>query len=139
MVNKLEFKKVDSQNKKRTICISVIVLIVIGCIFYFTRNTHSTEDDGVFKNQVVDNLSFENGDIKVSNGASTITVDVYNDTDSDYILSTIDVVVTLEDNSKETLTGYVGDKIKTHEAKVLSVSVDKDLSNIKSIEYIVKK
>jgi len=139
MVNKLEFKKVDSQNKKRTICISVIVLIVIGCIFYFTRNTHSTEDDGVFKNQVVENLSFENGDIKVNDGTSTITVDVYNDTDSDYILSTIDVIVTLEDNSKETLTGYVGDKIKTHEAKVLSVSVDKDLSNIKSIEYIVKK
>ena len=138
-MSNLSFKTVDSKNKKRVVGISVVVLLVVGVIFFLTRNTHSTGDDGVFKNQVIDNLSFENGDLEVTNGTSTITVDVYNDTDSDYALSTIDVVVTLEDNSKETLTGYVGDKIKTHEAKVLSVSIDKDLSSIKSIEYIVRK
>ena len=138
-MSNLKFKTVDSHNKKRAIGISVVVLLVIGCIVYFTGRTHSTSDDGVFKNQIIDNLSFENGDLKVSNGESTITVEVYNDTDSDYTLSTIDVIVTLEDNTKETLTGYVGDKIKTHEAKVLSVSIDKDLTNMKSIEYIVRK
>ena len=139
MENNLDFKRVDTQNKKRKIGISIIIVLIIGCIFYFTGRTHSTGDDNVFKNQTVDNLSFENGSLDVSNGTSTITVEVYNDTDSDYTLSTIDVVVTLEDNSKETLTGYVGDKIKTHEAKILSVSVDKDLSNISSVDYIIRK
>ena len=133
-------KEFIERNKKEVGILGLVILLIgVYAIINLPKKTYAADTDGIFKKQIVNNLSFENGKIEYKDNASILTVDIYNDTDDDYSLNTIDVTVTLENGDKEVLPGYVGNVIKAHEGKVLSTSIDKDITNIKSIEYTINK
>jgi hypothetical protein len=43
-----------------------------------------------------------------------------------------------KDNS-DTLIGYIGDSIESNETKIITASIDKDITESKSLEYIINK
>ena len=130
-------KKLKSKEIKGLI--GALIIVVIGIVLVTVGKSISTEDSSVLRNQIVENLSFENAEITCNSGICTYTVDVYNESGSTYELKTIDINLKQEDESIITLVGYIGDKLETEEGKKITASIDKDISNSTNVEYVINK
>ena len=111
----------------------VLVIIVLGVGKSFASN------DGVFKTQKIDGLSFENAEIQYDNKLSTFTVDVYNENKKEYNMKSIDII--LKNQEKDTITlNYVIDNLKADEGrKIIIDKIDYDLSSYTKIKYRINK
>ncbi len=110
-----------------------ILLIGIGVSF-------SDPNSSYLSDQTVDDLEFKNANLVYENGVSKYKVEVTNSLTINYSLKTINIIFKDSDgNEIETLTGYLGDTLTPKDVKLLDVSIDKELTDIVSIEYMINK
>ena len=126
-------------NKKKKAMISIISILVIGIAIYFIGRSVATVDSTILKDQVVDGLSFEDANLVYENGISTLTVNVTNDNKNAYSLKYIEIKLKDDDNNENTLIGYIGDSIDSNDKKIITASIDKDITTATSLEYIINK
>ena len=133
--------KVKEFIKKNKIAVLVTSLVIlVGIIVLIGRNISVADpNSGYLRNQSVDNLSFENANLVYENGITTFTVNVYNESGSLYTLKNISINITDSSNSVTTLIGYIGEELEKDEGKLITASIDKDLSDYTSLEYVVNK
>jgi uncharacterized protein YcfL len=94
----------------------------------------------VIKNQEVDGIKMTNTSLVTVDGISTLETTVTNDGDEDYMLVEYKIIIKGNDDKVMVeIPGFVGDTIKAGESRVITSSVDMDLSKAKSIEYEVVK
>ncbi|MBE6160969.1 MAG: hypothetical protein E7158_01935 [Firmicutes bacterium] len=133
-------KTLDLNNKKFWIPFTIIVFIVACLIMWYIGKSHAASTgDGYFPVEVVDGLSFENSELNCLESLCTYKVDVYNTNENTYDLKTIEVIITDKDNNEISMLGYIGNTLEKDEGKILEVSIDKDLSNAKKVQYKINK
>ena len=123
-------------NKKVIGLLSIVLVAVIAIVI---KSSISTEDSSILRRQVVDNLSFENAELKCEGNICTFEVDVYNDGKEDYELKNIKMNFKQEDGSIETLIGYIGEKLESDEGRKITASIDRDISDSTDLEYEIVK
>lgn len=129
-------KEFIKKNKILTLVASLVVLV--GVIFLVGRSV-ADPNTGYLRNQSVDGLSFENAELVYENGITTFTAEVYNESDSTYSLKYVNINLTDGDGNVITLIGYIGDTLEKDEAKLITASIDDDLSDSVSLEYVINK
>ena len=114
-------------------------LLIVFLVVFLVGRTIADPNSGYLRNQSVDNLSFENANLVYENGITTFTVEVYNESGESYSLKNISINLKNDSNDITTLVGYIGEELETDEGKLITASIDKDLSNSTSLEYVVNK
>ena len=114
------------------------VVLLVGIVFLIGKSV-ANPNSGYLRNQTVDGLSFENADLVYENGVTTLTVEVYNESGDTYSLKNISINLKDEDNTVTTLVGYIGESLDKDEAKLITASIDQDLSSSTNLEYVVNK
>ena len=128
-----------SNNKNKYILFGALgVLIIIGLVtlgvsFAYTDNTD------LLKNQQVDGLSFENAKIEYKDKVSTFSVIVYNENNAVYDANKINIVFTDNKGKDLVLTSDIEIPLEADEGRLITVTVDKDITNMKELKYILKK
>ena len=109
-----------------------------------TLKEDKNENKGVTKEQVIDGITINNVELKSTTYSSTISIKATNNTNDDITLKSFKLYLKdkddnniLGDNEFATLSVY--DTIKSKESKILSTTVDRDLSSIYSISYELVK
>ena len=128
-----------SRSQKIGILGGIVGILLITLTVTLLPSLSSTESS-YLADQTVEGLSFENANLEVANGVSTYTVEVTNDLDKEYTLKNINII--FKDGSGqeiETLLGYIGDNLEVEETKVIDASIDKELTDIVKIEYVINK
>ena len=128
--------KVWFNRYKKHIAIILIVLVLISLIFII-RNALSDPNTGYLRNQTVSGLSFEDANITYDNGVTTFTAKVYNESGSNYLLKNISINLKDKDNNVTTLIGYIGDELVQDEGKLMTASIDDDLTDSVNLEYVI--
>ena len=134
MKNKLKFKTIDINKKKIIIAILSVFIITVGIMII--KKAYSTSSP--LDNQVVNGLSFENVNLNKKDGITPFECEVINDNSVIQELKTISVIIQDENNSYN-LTGYIGNSIEKDEHKILKISIDQEIGEIKSITYRINK
>ena len=138
----MKIEKLNKLTKNQKIIGIITIVLFVGVIaFQIIKGTRATDDPGFLKNQTVENLEFSNASLNYENNVSTFSVEVMNTLEGDdYNLSTIEIIFKdSEGNKIENLLGYIGNTIESKEVKVLEASVDKEITNVSSIEYVINK
>ncbi len=123
---------------KKNIILSVVGVLLVGLVIFIIGKSMATPDSTILKDQEVSGLAFKNANLDVKNGISTLTVNVINEGKEDYSLKTITIRFTMDDDVVE-MIGYVGTNIESGTSKLMTASVDRDLTSSKSLEYVVNK
>ena len=126
-------------NKKNIPILSIIFVLVLGVVIYLIGPSVATKDSTILKDQEVEGLTFTNADLSVEKGISTLTVSVTNTNSKTYSLNYIEIVVRDEKDNSDTLIGYIGETIDPNETKIITASIDKDITESKSLDYIINK
>lgn len=117
--------------------IGALVLIILVVTLGFSLASKDSID--YLRNQEVDNLSFENAKLSYKNGVSTFTVEVYNETDKDYDIESIDIKLKDKKGKVTTLVGKVEDGLKSSEGRLLTAEVKANVTKSVDLEYVVNK
>ena len=128
-----------SRSQKIGIIGGIVGILLITLTVTLLPSLSSTESS-YLADQTVEGLSFENANLEVANGVSTYTVEVTNDLDKEYTLKNINII--FKDGSVqeiETLLGYIGENLEVGETKLIDASIDKELTDIVKIEYVINK
>lgn len=137
----MKFKKLNKFSKKQKIVVGVMSFLLVSVIsFNLLKSAFANPDNNYLADQTIDGISFENAKLNYNNGISNYTVEVINDNNKDYDLKTINVVFK-DSKGKEitTLLGYLGENLSANEKRILEISTDNELSNVKSINYLINK
>lgn len=134
LLNKI--KEFIRKNKMTTLILSLFVLV--GVIFLVGRSVADPNSE-YLRNQTVDGLSFENANLVYENGVTTFTVETYNESGDTYSLKNISINLKDKDNNTTTLIGYIGESLEKDEVKLITASIDQDLSSSVNLEYVVNK
>ena len=111
-----------------------VLLIIIICLLSYViitnyKKPNKKEEVNInYKNQIVNNISFEKIKIYSKNNKYYFTSKVINKTNDTLNISPI--TVTLDDI---TFNGYIGDKLNSKEYKMLTMETNKKLDKIKKI------
>lgn len=129
----------DKKIKITLISLSVVMIVVAAGIL-LNRSvppTSSVESINIdISDGTVDNLRFSNANLV----GNQLTVLVQNTTSEQYDLKSITVNFIDQDNNiLESADSYIGDYLNANEIKNLDVKTDADLSNLKSISYIINR
>jgi len=129
--------------KKIIILISVLTLTLLlttGCGTKSVKNDETIVDgnENVLEEKVVDGITFTNILFTRESEQSVYVTQVTNNTDKVVTMSTFNIILKDKDgNTVYTLSGYVGGDIQVSQAKVISNTIDMDLSNVTSAEYVI--
>lgn len=134
MKNKLKFKTIDINKKKIIIAILSVFIITVGIMII--RKAYSTTSP--LDNQVIEGISFENVNVDKKDDITTFECEVINDNSFTKELKTISVIIQDENNSYN-LTGYIDNSLEKDEHKILKISIDQEIGEIKSITYKINK
>ena len=126
-------------NKIKIPALVLASLVIVFMIVFLIGRTMADPNSGYLRNQTVDSLSFENANLVYENGITIFTVEVYNESGESYSLKNISINLTNDSNDVTTLVGYIGEELETDEGKLITASIDQDLSNSTSLEYVVNK
>ena len=126
-------------NKKNIPILSIIFVLVLGVVIYLIGPSVATKDSTILKDQEVEGLTFTNADLNVEKGISTLTVSVTNTNKETYSINYIEIVVRDEKDNSDTLIGCIGETIDPNETKIITASIDKDITESKSLDYIINK
>lgn len=136
----MRLETIKMSKNKKIILISLITLFVLFLIVGVYKKAFATGDVEYLRNQTVDNIEFKNAKETYSNNIYTYNVEITNSLKEIYNLKTIEVIFKdSENNVIEDLIGYVGESLEATETKTLSVSVDKEIKDIATIEYKINK
>ena len=122
---------------KKNIGILVLLIVITGVILVIIGNSIATNESSALREQEVESLVFKEAEIKYENGISKLEVEVENKGE-EISLKYIDIKVEKE-NENIRLIGYIGDRIKSKETKLIEASVDKDITDITNITYTIVK
>lgn len=140
MYNKITtfWNKLEKKNK--TIIKGFFLVVLCSIVLISIGNSYSNVEGAYLNDQTVSGLLFSGASIDFEDGLTTYTVDVSNTLEEEYFLKNINIIFK-DKNNKEivTLIGYVGETLKVTDKKVLEASVDKELKDIETIQYIVNK
>ena len=132
-----EIKRFMNNNKKTlTIVFSIIVIFVV---VFIIGKSFADPNSGYLRNQTVDGLSFENANLVYEEGITTFTVEVYNENDTKIDLKTISINLKNPDGEITTLVGYIGESLEIDEGKLITASIDDDLTDSNNLEYVINK
>lgn len=115
------------------------LILVVGILLVIIGNSISTPDSTILRDQVVDNLSFNNATLEYVNNETTFEVEVTNKNIDEYTLKYIEILFTDEENNINKMMGYIGNSIKKDETKKVTAKIDKDITNSVSLEYVIIK
>lgn len=132
-----KMKDFIKKNKKPLTIISSLIIALL--VVFIVGKSLSDPNSGYLKNQVVEGLSFENAEIVYEEGISTFTVEVYNENDTTIDLKTISINLKNIDGDITTLIGYIGESLKPQEGKLITASIDDDLTDSNNLEYVINK
>lgn len=138
----MKFERLNKITKNQKIIGIVTIVLFVGVIvFQIIKGTRATDDPGFLKNQTVEDLEFSNASLEYENNVSTFSVEVMNALEEDdYKLTTIEIIFKDSDGKIiESLLGYIGNTIEPKEVKILEASVDREITNVSSIEYVINK
>ena len=138
----MKFEILNKFTKNQKIIGIMIIFLFVGAIgFNLLKGSFASSDPGFLRNQTVENLEFNNASLVFENNVSTFSVEVMNALDEDdYNLSTIEIIFKDSEGKEiENLLGYIGNSLEPKEVKILEASVDKEIANVSSIEYIINK
>ncbi len=134
----LKFEQIKKSKKHIINLVLIVIVFFVG--FQVIKHTFAKPDGDYLKDQIVDNISFDNATLDVNEDTSKFEVEVTNLNDSNYSLSTISIIFKdINKNEIITLQGYIGNKLKTGETKILTASVDMLITDIYSIDYVINK
>ena len=122
---------------KKNIGILVLLIVITGVILAIIGNSIATNESSALREQEVESLVFKEAEIKYENGISKLEVEVENKGE-DLNLKYIDIIVE-EENINTRLIGYIGESIKKEETKIITASVDKDITKATNITYGIVK
>ena len=131
--------KINGMSKKNKIILGICSIFIIGVAIMLLGVSYSSTESGYLKDQTVSGLSFKNANLTTDNGVSTYTVQVSNDSEESYSLKTISIIFTDNSNNKTALSGYIGNELSASETKVMQASIDVELTDIVSVEYVINK
>ena len=132
-----KFKIYDNKAKKPLILLGSVMIFVI--VVFVIQSSLANPMDDYLKNQVVDDLSFENASLTVDDGITTFTAEVFNESGDVYSLKNILVTLTDSEQKQYTLVGYIGESLKKDGTKILKVSIDQELSNLIDLTYEIQR
>lgn len=127
---------------KKILFVFLTITLVTGCSCGLKSYRYSKKynKDTARIDQKVDGMNLQNTEIIYKDGVSYFSVQVKNNTKSDYSIEEYDITFYDEKGKKlTTIPGYIGATIKAGEFKVINSSVDIDLSKIAKIKYKVVK
>lgn len=116
-----------------------VLFIAIFVNIQLSSSSKETAKDEYLKDQTVENLLFKNATLIYENGITTFSVEVENTKNSEYTLNTIDVAFSDEQENKTILLGYIGNKLSVGDSKILTASIDKDLTSSVQLSYKINK
>ena len=122
----------------RNLIISSLVL-GLGILLILIGNSLASTESTILKNQVVDNLSFENATLEYANNVSVFKVEVTNDNTEAYNLKYIEINFKDSSDKVSKLIGYIGEVIASGETREITASIDKDITDSVSLEYSIIK
>ena len=130
----------------RGICLISLCILLTGCFGKKeTKNEEKVnktviENKNVTKEQEVDGVKISDIQLSVSDGLSTYTAKVTNESKKEINIEDIDIIVK-DDKDKELvkMIGYIGGTIKPDETKEIISTTDMDLSKANLITYKVNK
>lgn len=97
-------------------------------------------NEGVIKDQTVEVFELKNTSLLYENGTTVLETTVTNTSDRDQYLKEFDIKVTdASGNEMITLKGFIGDKLKAGESRVINSYCGEDLSTATNITYTVIK
>lgn len=114
------------------------LILLVGVITVIGRSL-ADPNSGYLRNQTVEGLSFEDAELVYENGVTKFQVAVYNESGDIYSLKNISINLKDESNKVTTLVGYVGESLEKDEAKLITASIDQDLSSSVKLEYVINK
>ena len=138
---KLKFERINKFDKKTKIFgIITITLLIFGILFQIFKTTFSIGDEPYLANQTIENLEFANATLNYENNITIYKVEVTNSLTEEYNLNTINIIFKDSEGKEiENLIGYIGNSLEGKETKILEASVDKEIKDIKTIEYVINK
>ena len=123
--------------KNKNIWILVLLIVIAGFLLVVIGKSMATEESSILREQEVGSLVFKNAKLDYENGISKLEVEVENKGE-DLNLKYIDIIVE-EENINTRLIGYIGESIKKEETKIITASVDKDITKATNITYGIVK
>ena len=129
--------------KKNIIIASAVLVLVVGIILIIVLNKNKdveAKPQSIYKEIIVDGLSFHDAAIVEENGLYTYAVKVKNNNKSDYKLQYF-IFKFYDKNNKEiaSLVGYVGDVVKKGDETTVTSNVDIDIRDAKKVEISIIK
>lgn len=136
---KQQLNKMQNFIKKNKIPTLVVGLILLVGVVVLIGRSVADPNTGYLRNQLVDGLSFENATLVHKDGITTFTAEVYNENGVVYQLKNVSINLTDESGNETTLVGYIGENLEINEGKIITASIDDDLSDSVSLEYVINK
>lgn len=134
------WKKIKELSLRTKIIAILIIIGIIVSIVALTLKFSKADTETIYsKAQTVDGLTFENGKLEYKDGVSTYIVNVTNDNTDNYQLKYINITFTKADNSTETLIGYIGNELEPDEVKIITASIDDDLTDVTKLTFSIVK
>lgn len=113
-----------------------LLFLSVSIYFYITNKPKEIKKQIInnnYPNQKINDITLQNIKIYEKNNKYYFTAKAINKTKQDIKLNKI--VIKLDNYTFNT---YIGDKIKSKEYKMIFMETNKDLSNIKNIDFIFK-
>lgn len=129
--------------KKNTIFIIVILIVIlaIGIIIYFlipndTNNSSTKFNNNLYEETEIENLKIKIKEIKYEDNYSDVLLDISSVSTEDTNINTLKVI--FKDNNDNTIAelfSYDNGILKLGESEILSLSIDKDITNSTKVTY----
>ena len=128
----------ENKKSKKVLVIAVAAFVLIGLIVFGV--SYALKDDGNFlRNQKVNGLSFENAKVEYKNDKSDFSVIVYNENEDSLDVKSIEVKLKDKDNKETTMVIDIDGSLESDEGRLLTATVDKDITDMKTLEYKINK
>ena len=113
-----------------------LLFLSVSIYFYITNKPKEIKKQIInnnYPNQKINDITLQNIKIYEKNNKHCFTAKAINKTKQDIKINKI--IIKLDNYTFNT---YIGDKIKSKEYKMIFMETNKDLSNIKNIDFIFK-
>ncbi len=128
----------ENKKSKKVLVIALAAFILIGLIVFGV--SYALKDDGNFlRNQKVDGLSFENAKIEYKNEISNFSVIVYNENEESQDIKSIEIQLVDKNNKETSMIVDIDGILESDEGRLITTSIDKDITDMKTLEYKINK
>ncbi len=128
----------ENKKSKKVLVIALIAFVLVGLIVFGI--SYALKDDGNFlHNQKVNGLSFENAKVEYKNDKSDFSVVVYNENEDTMNVKSIEIQMIDKDNKEVSMVVDLDGALESDEGRLIKTSIDRDITDMKSLEYKINK